>query len=795
MYDLYVLCNHGISLNVVRILNRDGFSLNDFFNYSDTVIILGHRKPKLVNDIKNILPLLTEKEIKNNLYQLTHEGLTERVIQNMIGLNISYEDLSGLTAERFIEMKEGNREKTFQKIMKSYETVEKNKGRTPFSEIRDYVNQFLSKFSIDELISFENLQEIIKREFKLEGDELKATVEALLQVEWIHQCESGIRKKYPTLSDYLKGDFKDKEVFMGRLEGKTLYELSVEYGYSRQGIRNIEIRVIKKMPEFEEDKRYSMIFKKYNMDLDLFCKLFNEPLETYNYLSCKYQKGNQSVLSDVTASIFNKTQQKLILRQYDSYLNKEGVVEGISKSTIFNEVIYEYAVNPVTDTEIFPKYNAYIEEHNLPLPLLVNPESIRGLSDRCQLLLKGKGNTYRYYDYDLIDENVLSTLKSIIPLEDGIYSMRKLFKENPEIMVEIDIKTEYELHNLYRRLIQSDELIYTRMPEFSIGEIDKSKFLLKLIHEQAPIHIRDFAEYVEEVYGLRQDSLTSYIISNLNEYIHDNVLKVDYMLLGSKELECLKSLMAKSIYTVDEVERIGQSIDKDFGEKFLNNMNLFKVEYSLRGNYVLKSEYGSVERYFIEMISSLDYFIKRKLPIYESSVFKKVIYDAEKDFRLVKIEEDMYITEKKLAEAGITKTDFLNFRDFLSEFINGKSYFTLHSLKKAGFSHYLEELGFSEIFYERIVWSFNGINSIRTASGYIFKFTDEIITLRMFLAEQVKKMEVISVDKLQEYLKDEFGIEMEEYKLLYLLRETGIFYSEELRKLYLNKENFYEEVF
>lgn len=799
MLYLYALCLYGVSLSQIKKLVVHGISLKDFEDKTDRINYLVFHKPALVKSISEIIPSIKREELEDNLYQLAHEGISGGMIKSLIDSNINYHDLNNLSLEKFNEMMGGNRVSVYNKIITAFEKVERIKKRIPLRKIKESIRNILSDLEIDETLSVEQIEGILSSKFniKINVELIKLILDELYSTNYINYHFKGVKRFYPKIMDYLKGEFKDKEIFLKRLQGQTLAQLASDFQYSRQGIRNIETRVIKRMPVFEEDLRYRADFEKIDFPQELFCMMFEEPIEVYNYLNAKYSKGNQVLLDDIFNMKYTDLQRRMILRFYNRLMNKQGEIKEISKMSIFEEVVAKYALDTVTDSDILQKFNEFIIKNNLPKAFLSEISSLRGISERSNNIIRGKGNTYRYYDFDIVSEDIIKYLIEYLELDSGVYSMKKIFTENPEQMDEIDIRTEYELHNLYRRKIKVDNVNYTRMPEFTVGNINKKDFLIGLFKELSPISLKEFVVYIEEIYGLRQDSLSSYIVSFLFEYLHEDIIKTDYVELSAAENALLKSLLIKPIYTIEEVKKIGIAIRQDFDENFINNMTLTKVNYQIRNNFVLSDRFNSIDDYFRNRILSEDYFINEHLAIYRTQSFGTVLYNLEKNFEIFKIEKDVYITYKKLSGVGVTLDEIMDYKKALIEFIgkDENKYFTIHSIREEGFEHPLDELGFSQIFYERLIWAFEEFRAIQTSTSYILKKANTTLSLREFLYHYVSEKRVVKLEDLVDDIEKVYNVMLETSKVIYLLRQSDVFYSEELYKFYIDKEDFFEEVY
>lgn len=795
--SLYVLCEKGFTLRSVQKLVDGGFTLDDFIHITECVQNLNISRPTTVQNIINVLPLITQEELENNLYKLASEGLSERNIQILIQCGLKYSDIAALTKEKLNKLTGSSKNSLFTKVKAAYENIELRLGNTLVSHVYSYIEQLLNKLSPKEKISFLQLIEYVRKEFPdIEEETIQDFLQKKIENDLLIETENGYTKKYKGIIEYLNEDFKNKDILLARMRGMTLQEIGDYYGVTREAIRQKERALIKKIPELEELIFYQNIFTEYEWNEDIFCEIFVEPIEVYQMLNLIYEKGDKQLLEHLDSLQLSSYQKSKILYHFDAFIDYKGEVQFLNnKMALFENMVFYYGKNLINDEVIVTKINEYIKSHQFDEKYLTDITSVRGFTDRSNKIIRDKSNEFRFYDYHLIDEYVLTRLKELIDLSPGVYSMVKIFTENYEFMQEIDIRSEHELHNLYKRLINTDNVSYTRMPEFSVGNIDKNSFLTRLFHEHAPISVDNFIEFIEKNYGLRQNSLRSYIQMYLPEYIHDNEIRVDYVQLTGEDLNKLRQILVEDIYTIEQLNKIGSEIDPDFHDKFLNNMTLMKLGYALRGSYVLTDAYGSVDRYFTDLIMSQDYFVNDRREIYKSLSFNKALYDLEKNLDIVKIENDMYITAKKLSEAGVSKEDLFDFRNQATLLAPEGKYFTLHTLQKAGFMHSLEELGFDSIFYERILWTAPNIRTITLAAGYIFLITNNEISLIDFIHSIVEERISINLYELQDYVKDTFKITLDTSKITALVRDSEMYYSDDMCKIYIDKKTFYEEIY
>ena len=124
----------------------------------------------------------------------------------------------------------------------------------------------------------------------------------------------GVYYKKNNIKEYIEKNYDNKiaNILLNRLDGLTLEEIGVKNNITRERVRQICKNQFDKilLLDYYEDK-YSEIFKKYDWTKDIFCELLNLKPYVYEYLSMKYDKGQENVNgilfdSEVDESIKNK---------------------------------------------------------------------------------------------------------------------------------------------------------------------------------------------------------------------------------------------------------------------------------------------------------------------------------------------------------------------------------------------------------------------------------------------------------------------------------------------------------
>ncbi|WP_456276490.1 sigma factor-like helix-turn-helix DNA-binding protein [Bacillus sp. AK128] len=802
-YGMYTLLEHdGLALPTIQKLVYDHFTLYDFQVGNENVVKLNKSKPALVEKINERLDLVDEDIFKTTLFKLASKGISIRNITTLRELGFNYLDIPTLTNETLTSLTGTSKNAMLTKIKEAFELVEEELMNISTPSYTHVINEAFNQLAPKEFLTLGDLKEKISNHFNIHThevneNELLETLKKFEEKQLIYTKDMLFAKKYKKVEEFLQDEFADKDILIARMNNMTLQEIGDVFDVSRERIRQKEKRVINNLPVIEEVLLYEDIFTEFDWEEALFMDVFSESQQVYRFINLVLKKGSKSLIDNFDELDFKSSQKQKIGKYYKFFINYENIlVSYSSKLEFFEHLTFKYGKENIKDYEFVEIANNYIFESNLEhANLLFDITSVRGLVDRSSKVIRERGNSFRFYDLDALDEKTIEQLRQMLGLPTGIYSMMKIYQDYEEFMNEIGIQTGYELHNLYKKKIELDDVEYTRMPEFSVGKVSKDEFLKGLFYEQAPISLDDFTQFVEENYGLKQTSLRALLQTDYIHYLVGTEIRVDYMPLTNDDIEKLRSMLTEDIYMIDKLALTGKAIDEYFHDKFLNNNALLQVDYHIKGQFVIRREFQSVDRYFTNLILKEDYFVNHRTNINRTVSFLRALYELERSLDIVKVEKDVYITAKKLESAGITKQMLHDFREQALLFAPEEEYFTIHTLRKRGFLHDLDQFGFDEVSYERIIWTDSRVKTIHLAVGSIFLKTDQDISFIDFIQSIVEEYESINMYVLQDEIQDKYNLQIDLGKVIYLSKETNMYYSEELNKLFIDKETFYEEIY
>lgn len=695
-------------------------------------------------------------------------------------------------------------------VDEDYFKSDNNLTLSRYSRIKEAYDKFLQKTNYSKNLTSNKMLNLIKNQYKnnmfkrsdVERDILINQISYergikkfndLLKLNRIVQINGAYKVKNVTLDDKISQleDLKQKNIIEKKLSGYTLEQIGNEYGITRERVRQILKKVFDFVGFVEEDELHTW-FEEYNFDLETFTKFFEINEKTYYYLKEKYKLGtrdlqellNNQELSENQKNIISKNQN--LIKLYNEYviLNRTNILIAILKN---ND-------SQVSIEDLVRIYNSIVEENKVLTP--ISEEEYRNLDSvlsRNSYVLNTIGRFYRYYNCDDVDSENIEKLKKLLDVEPGVYSTELFFKDNPLLMKELDVRDEYELHNLMRKIIsEQDNVIYSRMPDVFIKCNDKDEFTESLIQELSPISIDEFVEFVYQNYGHKVPTFKAYLTTHFNKYININTLISDCPKFTKEQFEYMKEYLKDDIYSTKTIKKLLTDKFDVRNFKLLNSLNLNDLGYKLRGNYIMKSSISNLESYLRNQINQTDFYEISSEMKKIGSTFSSYLYKFVYDKKLFKYDENKYITLRKLNSMGISIDDINDFIDKINDIIPEDDYFNLYVLN-ADFQSKLFELNFPECFYETLIMIIHNIKTFRLNNNTIFIKTEESATREKFINSFINK-DKIYINEIKNIILEKYNIDLQSYYIKEFINKNKYYLQNSTDCVYRSKEIYENEI-
>ncbi|ATV68789.1 RNA polymerase subunit sigma [Fusobacterium pseudoperiodonticum] len=675
-----------------------------------------------------------------------------------------------------------------------------------------YIIKKISKknYGMTENMLWENI-DILLKDKKI----YKKTIEYLFELDMIKNLyDDRIVVNYKSIKGeiykYLKAT--EAEIVLKRISGKTLEEIGESLNLTRERIRQIESRGIKRLyfEKFEEDF-FLDIFLKYDVNRESFLSVLKEE-ETYNYLNLRYKnelnqvknlrRPIEEILEDEELPInIRRNFEKFIYKKYITY-GKERILFG--RASFIDYLIKHFANEDMSYNDLKEIYDIFLKDlgyENEESLKIVDKSYENRIRDHLNILWK-PGRKFRYYNILGYDFSELLEALNLNQYENEEYSSLKFFKMYPNLMESYDIHDEYELHNLLKKICTKNkysQIKFKRMPSIEFGIVDREQQVKDFLSLLSPISKQDFIKEYEEFYGVDSNSVVVNFLPYIEEYCYGGVYNIKFEEYDESILNDIKNILSEELYTVQEVKEKLKKAFPDYKGELLNPLIIKKLDYKISGGYILKNYYSSAANYFLQLLQKdeiikLDNISSR---IKSSPTFSPQLYKLKEEYEIIEFLPNYFIKFSKLEKLGITKEDLRQYCLDVLSFIGKNKYFTLFSLKKEGFCHKLDDLGFEDYFYTSIlIEDRERISYKRIGKNKLMYSSNEGSSFEVFLENIVYQQEKLYIEiyELNDLLKEKYNLQFNISELINSIKNTSMHYDPVSKIVFADYEIYYEVI-
>ena len=632
--------------------------------------------------------------------------------------------------------------------------------------------------------------------------ELESQKKILLQGEYI-------QLRFPTIVEYAQSfsDNQKRATLLARLHGETLEQIGEHLQISRERVRQKINTMLSRRPKLREDC-YLPLFERYEFSYEEFHLAFDEPPEVYNYLIIvRSSKNNQrmpldAILADTSIpESFRRKAERAIYRQY---VTVNGMHIKKEPSSLSQYVVQTYCQELTTMEEFFQWYHLLLETIGASddPSLAIDLRSYENKLSQNDFVLWNWGHRFRYYPIIQYDYGNLLEALALDQYENIEFSSLKLFRDNSELMEEYDIRDEYELHNLLKKILSTaseSKIHFKKMPIIVIGTPNRDQQVIDLLMQCAPITNVELAKKYEELYGVRWNTAMANYFTCINQFFYNGIYRIDQPTLPENQHQRLAQLLTEDIYTLSEVKHIYLREFPDGNLAFINSFALKNLGFHVYTDYIISNRFSNASDFFYHLLAANDLIdIRPVIRKGGKSFYNNVhytIYELEAKRELIEYLPQQYIHIRRLNRNGIFVLDLEDYCDSVAKKIPSGDYFTITSLQQDGFSHFLEETGFDEWFFSSILakdkehFSHYKIGKTRLfrRGKKAFLFIDFL----QWLLEPTGKMDIFD---LCELLEEHYNIHIDIYNLISIVRSSTLYYDEIMEAAYIDYDTYFEEV-
>ncbi len=649
-------------------------------------------------------------------------------------------------------------------------------------------------------------------------ESIKRIVGKLISDGKLEYVDFLVFRVYPSFFSYIKSldDEKDRGIryVQLKLNGETLESIAQDEGLTRERVR----QVIKKTGHllrnrfiaetgfgwFDEDY-YQHLFENYALGRKLCIEWLGIPNETYNYLDMFYTKGKR----DISEAPSDPDLEVGLKLKISNYINRNNIfIDGSwierKRSSLEEYVIMRYCADEITFDDFIDIYNGFLAEQGIPYSeeLYYTVDIARSRSNRLsesRYVLWKQFQKIRYYDIDAQDYSELLDTLNLDAYENTELSVLTFFKSYPDLMARYDIRDQYELHNLIRKIIPEGsyhDFRCGRTPIICFGQFDRTDAILDLLINNAPISQTDLVELIHQEYGYDKTTIAGTYLQDIKEYYHMGMYTIDSKVMPYSHKDVLRTALTEDFYYVDEVKRIYLSLIPNADSEMINPYNLKSMGFTVLSRCILQN-WSSIEAYFKHFLLNddiVDITPLRKRFCYVHG-WSQTLSSLKNEYEVLEFEPNHIINIRRLKSSGVSKQDLRDFCDAVYRFLPDDEYFTAKSLRKSGFDSTLYELGFSDWFYANLLCADTRFSYCSMMSSIVLHKGKQAVSIKSFLIKQIKTAGKIDIIDLMNDLEDDFGCNATiKSDITGKLQGSEIFYDPILERLYANAELYYREL-
>ena len=595
----------------------------------------------------------------------------------------------------------------------------------------------------------------------------------------------------------------NRELLLDRMKGSTLELAGWRQGYTKQRASDRIKKVFQKAPPLLED-RYLPITNRYEFSSEDLQLAYGEPLEIWYYLEMRRPRGSvrkplSEILEDETVPVtFRRRAERAIFK--DIY-ELDGVRVALTKQSLIQHAMRKFCQESTPFSEFTKKYAEMLEG----IETLTDEDRVRlrcegpGAENRlmrADFVLCSRRHKMRYYPIGDRDYTNLLDVLGLERMQDVDISTQKFMNDYPELMRDYDIRNAGELHNLLRKIWpgeRSSAVEFIRMPNIKIGNPDRGRQVMDLLKQYAPITATEMALRYEEAYGVDPRTFAANFGHYIQQYMEKGKYRIPTVSMTDEQRARMKELLTEDFYLIVDVQEIFQREFPEEDEAVLNSVELHRLGYHIRRNFIMKEEYVSGRKYMDHLIAHSDFLDLNRsaLGALANSFLYNEFQRAKANYDVVEVETRMYVTRRYLLYKGIRSEDIRAFCDAVHAFVEPGACFTYESLIRDGFENPLQDRGFGPSFFAALLQEDRERFSYQRLGGNrILRNSPDGVSLSYFVSTLLGEKECMSIDDLHGILKNRYEIILSSSRLAWMMHGTDMYYDAANRLVFRSEDAF-----
>ena len=607
---------------------------------------------------------------------------------------------------------------------------------------------------------------------------------AVLQGDWI--CANGKSVK-EWIRDYPNPN--KRKIIEMRLNGGTLDEIGTEVHLTRERVRQI-VDVALNSENFKEDQ-YAGLYQRYNFDQEQARMAFGKV--EGNYLSLIFDRGDRELEEALEGESLPENLRLHIETALErDYILDHGNLVKRQANEVKNYLIRTYCREQTTVEEyigIYRDFCAKYDPHHVLRQL--DEQSISNKLHDSYLTVTTYGKKFRYYPIATMDFTDLIEGLHLRDFTDIEYSTLYFFRNYPEVMEQYDIRDACELHNLLKKVVTPEivpDLVFGRMPILKFGHSDRNAQVESMLMDYAPeISNQDLARMYEERYGVASATFIANYCGCISQYFFGGMYKLDAELLPEDQVEHMKKLLTKEFYLTDDFRKLYMQEFPGASGSEIMPITIRQLGFKPYQGYVVSTKYHSATDYIEHLLLGKEETDMSKFPpkLTIQHLFSRIYMLYKQQYEILEVSPGKLRRLSYFEKKGIKKADFERYVDHVINFPVEEEFFSIHSLRAAGFKDPLDKLHMSDWFYATLLQQRMDAFSLQRIGGVkILRRGRRPFNASTVIEQTIHEHGPMSMDEMLGFLNKKHDIDIDRKRMFLLVSGGNLYYDRLTKKIY-----------
>ena len=575
-------------------------------------------------------------------------------------------------------------------------------------------------------------------------------------------------------------DDRATQILQFRIEGESLQNIGNLFELTRERVRQITSKTVRKFPLLFEDY-FCDPYRHFHLLKAEFCRAFPEITEEgYEYIAIRYQRGNIPLTSE-SLSEYNgiwKTQLEEFLREKQVRDDKKSV----SKTEMVMRVLISNTDTPLSIEEFVEEYYKYIERRGYPVERLkINLRTVGNHLRNTKGIVFDRENKVRFCDVD--PYTVWETI-DFSRYKNMVISSELIFRDYQDEMEEFNIRDGYELFyviksSLDMRREKQLSIRCRRVPTLIFGDASEADQAIRLLKEISPVAYWDYYESYEDRFGVKKESAQGNpVISNaLSAYYIDGQYIIDAPAIDERDVQqVISALSEKALWFIEDIEELFDRMCQYTSHDAINAAAFRRIGYTLNSTYVYRSSYGTALNFFETTIFSKDIIDLTTLDrrMVNLGMFAATLDKKKRALEYIETAPKILMSAKKIqAVYGVSIEEIRELQLQMSvfygvPFFNGKSIWP-----KIEDLPMIQKLQGNDWMLTCIMRQQDAVASLSVAGGLILSLDSSSLSLTRICEWIASTHGKLSINNLERVFNETFGTRIPASKFAEKLKASG----------------------